>query len=46
LAHQVFLFNRAVELSGMDKVELLLEDPWLIGIIDYEASVWRETIMG
>ncbi len=29
----------------MDKVEPLFEDPWLVGVIDYEAGVWWDTIM-
>jgi len=44
LSHHLFLFNSAVELSGMDKVELLFENPWLVGIINYEASVWWNAI--
>ena len=43
LAHQSFLIHRAVEFSGMNVIELVFKDPRLIGVINYEGQVWRDT---
>lgn len=43
LTDHFLLLNSAVELPSMNKVELLFEDPWFVGIIDYERQIWRYT---
>jgi hypothetical protein len=43
LAHHSPLIYSAVKFSGMNVIELAFEDPLLVGVINNEGQVWRDT---
>ncbi len=43
LTDHFLLLDSAVELAGMNKVELLFKDPFFIGVIYYKGQIGRYT---